>query len=197
MPSRSTLKGSHEVATTLRRLILRARIIARNFRKTPGGKIYRRLRSAIRPRRTDHSQGTKPRTGIRFWKKKFYWRCLREWRTRWKKLQNRAAAAAQRKKFRPGRESNNPRICLRAIGPRRNWTAGDSMEILGELNLYRAIMAKNSAPICGHARAAASFGSRFRRRANAGPFVDRCAFVLDPSMMENARVSSAKVASRN
>ncbi len=84
------------------------------------------------------------------------------------------------------------RDLLAWIGRERGWTAGDSMEILGELNLYRAIMAKNSAPIARPA-GGASFGSGFRRGANAGPFVDRCAFVLDPSMMENARVSSGKM----
>jgi hypothetical protein len=84
------------------------------------------------------------------------------------------------------------REVVSAIGAARNWTAGDSVEVLGELDLYRAIMAKN-APPAGRASSGGQFGSSFRRSASSGPFVDRCAFVLDPSMMENARVSSAKV----
>jgi hypothetical protein len=83
------------------------------------------------------------------------------------------------------------RELVASIGRERGWTAGDSMEILSELSLYRAIMAKNSAPVA-RASGGVRLGSGFRRGANAGPFVDRCAFVLDPSMMENARVSSAK-----
>lgn len=80
---------------------------------------------------------------------------------------------------------------LDAIARARRWTAGDIVDIRGELNLYRVLIAKN-AGTSPHAGSAGPAASQFRRSAGGGPFVDRCAFVLDPSMMENARVASAK-----
>lgn len=80
---------------------------------------------------------------------------------------------------------------LDTIGRERRWTAGDAFEMRGELNLYRDIVAR-SAGAASRQASAASAGPQFRRSSGSGPFVDRCAFVLDPSMMENARVASAK-----
>lgn len=84
------------------------------------------------------------------------------------------------------------RELLACIGRDLRWSAGDVMEVQGELNLYREIMAKNSTPVARTA-SGTSLGGGFRRSANGGPFVDRCAFVLDASMMENARVGAAKL----
>lgn len=89
---------------------------------------------------------------------------------------------------------------LDAIGRARRWTAGDTFEIRGELNLYRDIVARSAGAASRQASTASAgpqfrfipSGSRERRASGSGPFVDRCAFVLDPSMMENARVASAK-----
>jgi hypothetical protein len=72
------------------------------------------------------------------------------------------------------------------IGAELRWTAGDVVEFRGELNLYRAILAAGAAKASGIPRS-------FRRSIAAGPFVDRCAFLLDPSMMENARQAAAKL----
>jgi hypothetical protein len=72
------------------------------------------------------------------------------------------------------------------IGVERHWTAGDVVEFRGELDLYRAILAARAAKTSGIPRS-------FRRSVAAGPFVDRCAFLLDPSMMENARQAAAKL----
>lgn len=83
------------------------------------------------------------------------------------------------------------RVVLEAIGRQRGWTAGDIVEITGELNLYREVIAKSTTTPPRTSKSAA-FSSQFPRSTASGPFVDRCAFVLDPSMMENARIASAK-----
>jgi hypothetical protein len=80
---------------------------------------------------------------------------------------------------------------LNAIARRRCWTAGDLVEITGELNLYREIIAKSVAPSVRAPKTSGYF-SKFQTTSASSPFVDRCAFILDPSMMENARVASAK-----
>ena len=80
---------------------------------------------------------------------------------------------------------------LEAIGEQRGWTAGDIVEIGGELRRYREVIAKSSRPGSGASKPA-RYASQFQRSGATGPFVDRCAFVLDPSMMENARVASAR-----
>jgi hypothetical protein len=91
-----------------------------------------------------------------------------------------------RRRFAPRSAADDSEKYLRdlvaAVGRARHWTAGDVVEFRGELNLYREIIhaeAKKRVRTLGAARASAITGS--------GPFVDRCAFLLDPSMMENAR----------
>lgn len=96
-----------------------------------------------------------------------------------------------RRRFAPRSPADDSEKYLRdlvaAVGRARHWTAGDVVEFRGELNLYREIIhaeAKKRVRTLGAARTSAVTGS--------GPFVDRCAFLLDPSMMENARRAFAQ-----
>jgi len=75
---------------------------------------------------------------------------------------------------------------IAAVGLEKRWTAGDVVEFRGEFGLYQAIAAAGAAKASGVPRS-------FRRNVAGGPFVDRCAFLLDPSMMENARQAAAKL----
>lgn len=72
---------------------------------------------------------------------------------------------------------------LAALARQRNWSAGDALEFQSDLALYER-------------HEDASRGPRNQRRPghSQGPFVDRCAFLLDPSLMEQARSASAKLA---
>ena len=79
------------------------------------------------------------------------------------------------------------RELISAIGTEKRWTAGDVIDFRGDFILYREIMSSRAAKSAGIPRS-------FRRASAAGPFVDRCAFLLDPSMMENARQAAAKLA---
>lgn len=68
-----------------------------------------------------------------------------------------------------------------ALGQALEWTERDAEEFWRDLELYeklRAVTQKRS--------------GRSTRAVPAGPFVDRVAFLLDPSLMEQARRASAK-----
>ena len=67
-----------------------------------------------------------------------------------------------------------------AIARESGWTLGDSVEFQSDLQIYISLM---KAP--GSARAQAA------RHRN--PFVDRCAILLDPSMLENASRAAARL----
>lgn len=87
----------------------------------------------------------------------------------------------------PRTRSSDPVAFLRdlvvAIAKESNWTAGDAMEFRGDLEIYRRLTA-----------AVASRASTTRSRiVVAGPFVDRCAILLDPSMIENASRAAGKL----
>lgn len=69
-----------------------------------------------------------------------------------------------------------------ALGQALNWTEEDANEFWRDLELYEKLSESE------HQR-------RLKRKANpiaAGPFVDRVAFLLDPSLMEQARRSASK-----
>jgi hypothetical protein len=99
-------------------------------------------------------------------------------------------ARTRRTSFRTARQSKSsadPAAFLRelfaAIAKESNWTAGDAMEFRGDLEIYRHLTAL-----------AASRSSQARTRVvPAGPFVDRCAILLDPSMIENASRAAGKL----
>ncbi len=75
-----------------------------------------------------------------------------------------------------------------AIAHETGWTLGDSVEFQSDLQIYRSL-----------SRASASSRSTSGRTNIArprSPFVDRCAIVLDPSMLENASRAAAKLLPR-
>lgn len=68
-----------------------------------------------------------------------------------------------------------------ALGQALEWTQRDAEEFWRDLELYEKLRASNA--------------RRLGRRAGAvptGPFVDRVAFLLDPSLMEQARRATGK-----
>ncbi len=89
----------------------------------------------------------------------------------------RASEANSRRASRPSKSSNDPATFLRdllaALAKESNWTAGDAMEFRSDLEIYRRLTSL-----------AASRSTQSRSRIiPAGPFVDRCAILLDPSMI--------------
>jgi len=75
------------------------------------------------------------------------------------------------------------RELLAALAKESRWTAGDAMEFRGDLEIYRHLTAV----------AAARSSTTRARIVPAGPFVDRCAILLDPSMIENASRAAGKL----
>ena len=69
-----------------------------------------------------------------------------------------------------------------ALGQSLDWTDEDAREFWHDLELYE----KLSAPDSGR-----QYGRATRVRAS-GPFVDRVALLLDPSLMEQARQAAGK-----
>jgi hypothetical protein len=82
----------------------------------------------------------------------------------------RKDAAAFRQKF------------LAALTREQHWNAGATLEFQTDLQMYEGILAKAAA----HPRSRRPFGA-----ANH-PFVDRGAFLLDSSFLENARVAASR-----
>lgn len=87
-------------------------------------------------------------------------------------------------------QKENPTVFLKellaALARESKWTAGDAMEFRGDLEIYRHLAAvlRSSASRSGASRS---------RIAPRGPFVDRCAILLDPSMIENATAAAGKL----
>jgi hypothetical protein len=75
------------------------------------------------------------------------------------------------------------RDLVSALGRAAGWTVGDSMEFSGDLDIYRRLAT------VGAARSAAGRA----RNVPAGPFVDRCSILLDPSMLENIGRAARKL----
>ena len=82
----------------------------------------------------------------------------------------RKDAAAFRQKF------------LAALTREQHWNAGPALEFQSDLQMYEGILARAAA----HPRSRRPFGA-----ANH-PFVDRSAFLLDSSFLENARVAASR-----
>jgi hypothetical protein len=82
----------------------------------------------------------------------------------------RKDAAAFRRKF------------LAALSRQHAWDAGDSLDFQSDLQMYQDLIACNAAP----RRSRKPFES-----ANH-PFVDRCAFMLDSSFLEKARLAASR-----
>ena len=86
------------------------------------------------------------------------------------RLMPRRDATAFRRKF------------LASLTRRQGWTAGDALDFQRDLQLYQELLA----------RAAAKGRARKPFEAADHPFVDRCAFLLDSSFMENARLAASR-----
>jgi hypothetical protein len=71
---------------------------------------------------------------------------------------------------------------LVALTRQQKWTAGDALDFQRDLQMYEDLLARN-----GSAR-------RTRKPYEAAnhPFVDRCAFLLDSSFLEKARMAASR-----
>ena len=70
---------------------------------------------------------------------------------------------------------------LAALTRQQRWTAGDALDFQRDLQLYEELIA----------RAASARRGRKPFEAAHHPFVDRCAFLLDSSFLEKARVAAS------
>src|SRR3984893_10830455 len=86
------------------------------------------------------------------------------------RLMPRRDATAFRRKF------------LASLTRQQGWTAGDALDFQRDLHMYEELQA----------RAAAKLRSRKPFEAADHPFVDRCAFLLDSSFMEKARLAASR-----
>jgi hypothetical protein len=71
---------------------------------------------------------------------------------------------------------------LAALTRQQHWNAGAALDFQSDLKMYEDILARAGAP-------------RRRRKpfeAANHPFVDRCAFLLDSSFLENARLAASR-----
>src|SRR5258708_3310499 len=71
---------------------------------------------------------------------------------------------------------------LATLTRQQGWTAGDALDFQRDLQMYEELLARPAAP---HRR-------RKPFEAADHPFVDRCAFLLDSSFMENARMAASR-----
>jgi hypothetical protein len=71
---------------------------------------------------------------------------------------------------------------LASLTRQQGWTAGDALDFQRDLQMYEELLA----------RAAATHRRRKPFEAADHPFVDRCAFLLDSSFMEKARLAASK-----
>jgi hypothetical protein len=71
---------------------------------------------------------------------------------------------------------------LAALTRQQGWTAGDALDFQRDLQMYEELLA----------RAALTHRRRKPFEAADHPFVDRCAFLLDSSFMEKARLAASK-----
>ena len=71
---------------------------------------------------------------------------------------------------------------LASLARQQGWTAGDALDFQRDLQMYEELLA----------RAAAKRRTRKPFEAADHPFVDRCAFLLDSSFMENARMAASR-----
>jgi hypothetical protein len=71
---------------------------------------------------------------------------------------------------------------LASLTRQQGWTAGDALDFQRDLQIYQELLA----------RAAAKQRTRKPYEAADHPFVDRCAFLLDSSFMENARLAASR-----
>lgn len=97
-----------------------------------------------------------------------------------------AEATAEARRSRAQRGLPKPqafrRNFLSAMARQQKWSAGDALEFQSELRLCEALLARRP----GAKR------SRKPYEAADHPFVDRCAILLDPSFIEQARIAASR-----
>ncbi len=71
---------------------------------------------------------------------------------------------------------------LASLTRQQGWTAGDALDFQSDLQMYEELLA----------RVAAKRRTRKPFEVADHPFVDRCAFLLDSSFMEKARLAASK-----
>jgi len=71
---------------------------------------------------------------------------------------------------------------LAALTRQQNWNAGEALQFQADLQIYQAILAK----------AGATRRARKPFEVANHPFVDRCAFLLDSSFLEKARIAASR-----
>jgi len=71
---------------------------------------------------------------------------------------------------------------LNALARQQAWTAGDALDFQRDLQMYEELLA----------RAATTRRARKPFEVANHPFVDRCAFLLDSSFMEKARLAASQ-----
>jgi hypothetical protein len=71
---------------------------------------------------------------------------------------------------------------LASLARQQGWTAGDALDFQRDLQMYEELLA----------RASSTQRSRKPFEAANHPFVDRCAFLLDSSFMEQARLAASQ-----
>lgn len=71
---------------------------------------------------------------------------------------------------------------LTALARQQKWTAGDALDFQADLQMYEDVLARNTP----------ARRSRKPFEAANHPFVDRCAFLLDSSFMEKARLAASR-----
>src|SRR5438874_9403029 len=71
---------------------------------------------------------------------------------------------------------------LASLARQQGWTAGDALDFQRDLQMYEELLA----------RAGAKLRNRKPFEAADHPFVDRCAFLLDSSFMEEARLAASR-----
>ena len=74
------------------------------------------------------------------------------------------------------------RKLLAALVRQKKWSAGDALDFQADLQIYEDLLARNSS------------ARRNRKPFEAAnhPFVDRCAFLLDSSFLEKARIAASR-----
>jgi hypothetical protein len=71
---------------------------------------------------------------------------------------------------------------LAALTRQQKWSAGDALDFQTDLQMYEDLLARN----------ASARRNRKPFEAANHPFVDRCAFLLDSSFLEKARVAASR-----
>jgi hypothetical protein len=74
------------------------------------------------------------------------------------------------------------RKLLAALVRQKKWSAGDALDFQADLQIYEDLLARNSS----------ARRNRKPFEAASHPFVDRCAFLLDSSFLEKARIAASR-----